>query len=544
MMRKVDLDVAPGVEAKSGPPFVGAVAEQRLGADHIAPQLHAPRDPFELAKLLERVDARVRVGADTEADAPLTHAADREEAVAQVRLRGRARADPRPGLGEQVELRVVGVRCVDDRRARAQATGARQQLDGADAVLGEALLELARLLVGVDVEDETFGVRVPGDRLEPVGRAGTHGVGGDADAEALRAEPRDVVEVVVDACVPEALDTAARIGGVEEDEADARGGSRLRGGERFVVAEVVELADCGIAGGTHLTVGKLVVSADGLGGLALGLGDHRVAPAPEVVAFGLAAQATLERVAVDVDEAGDREALRHGAINLSDAPFLWRSPPPPRGDRIEKRRTCLSRKPSKSAPPSSAGLYPCPMSARAVPAPLAAIPNALTVLRLALIPVFVVLLVPADEGESLAAAVVFAVAGISDYLDGWLARRWNVQSAFGRVADPLADRLMIDAAVIILVLVHDRLPWIALALIIGRDILLVAGYKLVMPPGYELTVNFLGKAATWVLYCALVFVLLTDESASWPLWLFWAGLGLALVAGIQYAATAIRGARA
>jgi CDP-diacylglycerol--glycerol-3-phosphate 3-phosphatidyltransferase len=183
-------------------------------------------------------------------------------------------------------------------------------------------------------------------------------------------------------------------------------------------------------------------------------------------------------------------------------------------------------------------LYPCFMSARAVPAPLAAIPNALTVLRLALIPVFVALLVPADDGQSIAAAVVFGVAGISDYLDGWLARRWNVQSAFGRIADPLADRLMIDAAVILLVLVHDRLPWIALALIIGRDILLLAGYKLVMPSGYELTVNLLGKAATWVLYCALVFVLLTDASADWPLWLFWAGLVLALVAGIQYAATA------
>lgn len=184
------------------------------------------------------------------------------------------------------------------------------------------------------------------------------------------------------------------------------------------------------------------------------------------------------------------------------------------------------------------------MSARAVPAPLAAVPNALTVLRLALIPVFVALLVPADEGYSIAAGVVFAAAGISDYLDGWLARRWNVQSAFGRVADPLADRLMIDAAVVLLVLVHDRLPWIALALIIGRDLLLIAGYKLVMPAGYELSVNFLGKSATWVLYCALVFVLVTDASANWPLWLFWAGLALALVAGAQYALTAVKGGRA
>jgi cardiolipin synthase (CMP-forming) len=183
------------------------------------------------------------------------------------------------------------------------------------------------------------------------------------------------------------------------------------------------------------------------------------------------------------------------------------------------------------------------MSARAVPAPLAALPNALTVLRLLLIPLFVLLLVPADDGHSLAAGLVFGVAGVSDYLDGWLARRLRVQSDFGRVADPLADRLMIDAAVILLVLVHDRLPWAALAIIVVRDVLLIAGYKLLMPRGYELTVNFLGKAATWVLYFALFFVLLTERSADLPLWVFWFGVALAVVAGAQYLLTAVRGRR-
>ena len=184
------------------------------------------------------------------------------------------------------------------------------------------------------------------------------------------------------------------------------------------------------------------------------------------------------------------------------------------------------------------------MSASAAPAPLAALPNALTLLRLLLIPLFVLLLVPADDGHSVAAALVFAVAGVSDYLDGWLARRLDVQSEFGRVADPLADRLMIDAAVVLLVLVHDRLPWAALAIIFARDILLIAGYRLLMPRGYELNVNFLGKSATWVLYCALFLILLTESSADWPLWIFWFGVGLALAAGGQYLLTALRGNRA
>jgi CDP-diacylglycerol--glycerol-3-phosphate 3-phosphatidyltransferase len=181
------------------------------------------------------------------------------------------------------------------------------------------------------------------------------------------------------------------------------------------------------------------------------------------------------------------------------------------------------------------------VSAPAVSAPLAAIPNALTLLRLVLIPIFVVLLVPADDGHSIAAGIVFAVAGVSDYLDGWLARRWNVQSEFGRVADPLADRLMIDAAVVLLVLVHDRLPWVALAIIVARDVLLIAGYKLLMPRGYELNVNFLGKSATWVLYCALAFVMWTEKGADWPLWIFWFGVALAIAAAAQYVVTAARG---
>src|SRR5204863_9706104 len=119
------------------------------------------------------------------------------------------------------------------------------------------------------------------------------------------------------------------------------------------------------------------------------------------------------------------------------------------------------------------------MAARAVPAPLAAIPNLLTIGRLILIPVFVALVLVSDGGHSWAAAIVFGVAGVTDQVDGWLARRWHVESAFGKVADPLADRLMIDVAVILL-LVADRLRWVAL-LILARARLLLVGYRAVVP---------------------------------------------------------------
>ena len=77
---------------------------------------------------------------------------DRRVAVAEVRLGRRAEADAGTGVGEEVELVRVGVRGVDDGRPRAETARAGEQLDRADAVLGEAFLDLARLLVGVDVE--------------------------------------------------------------------------------------------------------------------------------------------------------------------------------------------------------------------------------------------------------------------------------------------------------------------------------------------------------------------------------------------------------
>jgi CDP-diacylglycerol--glycerol-3-phosphate 3-phosphatidyltransferase len=172
------------------------------------------------------------------------------------------------------------------------------------------------------------------------------------------------------------------------------------------------------------------------------------------------------------------------------------------------------------------------MAARAIPAPLALIPNALTVFRLLLIPVFVALLLVSDGGHSWPAAIVFGVAGVTDQVDGYLARRWRVESTFGKIADPLADRLMIDAAVILL-WQADRLPWVALAIPV-RDVALVAGYRLVVGRGYDFAVNLAGKAATWLLYAALAFVMVTRNGTDWPLWIYWAGVALAAVALAGY----------
>ena len=160
-----------------------------------------------------------------------------------------------------------------------------------------------------------------------------------------------------------------------------------------------------------------------------------------------------------------------------------------------------------------------------------------------LVPVFAIVLAAADESKSWTAGVIFAVAGTTDQVDGFLARRWHVESRFGAIADPLADRLMIDCAVIVLTIDH-RLPWAALAIIAARDGLLLLGGKILADRKIEVEVNAVGKAATWILYMAIGCVIVTSRSTEWPVDLFWAGLSLAVIAWAIYLATAWKALRA
>jgi cardiolipin synthase len=167
------------------------------------------------------------------------------------------------------------------------------------------------------------------------------------------------------------------------------------------------------------------------------------------------------------------------------------------------------------------------------------VPNALSMLRLLGVPVFLWLILgPHADGLAI---VLLMVSGITDYLDGWIARRWNQISRVGQLLDPLADRLYIFATLIGLGL-REILPWWFVGILVARDAVLALTLPVLRRHGRgPLEVHYLGKAATFNLLYAFPLLLLSDGSGTPALvarvlgWAFaiW-GTGLYWWAGALY----------
>ena len=168
------------------------------------------------------------------------------------------------------------------------------------------------------------------------------------------------------------------------------------------------------------------------------------------------------------------------------------------------------------------------------------IPNVISIIRLAGVPLFLwLILVPEADGLALA---VLALSGISDYADGYLARKLNQTSRLGAILDPVADRLYILSTVIGLG-IRDIIPWWVALLLPARDAFLWCLVPFLRTRGYSaLPVHFLGKAATANLLYAFPLLLLGDGTGVLATlakvfgWAFaiW-GTGLYWWAGLLYA---------
>ena len=169
------------------------------------------------------------------------------------------------------------------------------------------------------------------------------------------------------------------------------------------------------------------------------------------------------------------------------------------------------------------------------------IPNLIGYVRLALIPVFLVLALGSGDGKDPLAVVIYAVIGWSDYLDGIAARVTGQYSRLGTLLDPLVDRLLVLAGVF--VCWHfELLPRWALALLAARELFVVVLVRWGQQHGIDLHVNWLGRAGVWPVMGALFFAMAGVE------WLalacLYSGLLLVLASAAQYVRDGLRQYRA
>ncbi len=133
-----------------------------------------------------------------------------------------------------------------------------------------------------------------------------------------------------------------------------------------------------------------------------------------------------------------------------------------------------------------------------LPDSLTNLPNVLTLLRIATIPLLVWLLSYPDARTSVATFIVFALASLTDFFDGWIARRYGLVTALGKLLDPLADKLLVVTALVMLALM-DRSPGIPgwlLVLIVGRELAVTGLRSIAAAEGIVLAADGLGKLKT------------------------------------------------
>ena len=215
---------------------------------------------------------------------------------------------------------------------------------------------------------------------------------------------------------------------------------------------------------------------------------------------------------------------------MGDAPVSEGRPPGGKRKLTFRRLAGLDR----SGPPP-------PQTLRDQPWNVWTIPNAIGFVRLALIPIFLALALSSESGTDVLPAVLFAVIGWSDYLDGIAARVTGQYSRLGALLDPLVDRLLVLSGVI--VCWHfELLPRWALAVLAGRELLMLVLARYAMHRGVELKINWLGRWGVWPVFSALFFAICGVG------WLahacLYVGLVLTVASTGQYLRDGLRQARA
>jgi cardiolipin synthase len=133
------------------------------------------------------------------------------------------------------------------------------------------------------------------------------------------------------------------------------------------------------------------------------------------------------------------------------------------------------------------------------------IPNILTIIRLLLVPVFILVFFSEIPNAMLISFLIFLFAGLTDFLDGYIARKYNLVTKWGSVLDPLADKLM--SITVLLCLTYEAIiPVWVLVVIMAKELLMIIGGAVLYKKGTYVPARFYGKVATVLFYVAVIFL--------------------------------------
>ena len=168
------------------------------------------------------------------------------------------------------------------------------------------------------------------------------------------------------------------------------------------------------------------------------------------------------------------------------------------------------------------------------------VPNVLTMIRLLLLPVYWVVFM---KGHMIAALCIFLVASITDFLDGRIARKYNLITNFGKLMDPVADKLMV-LSVMLGFVIKRVVPWVAMAIVLVKEGIMLVGGMLMLKRGYVVYAEMIGKVAQVAMLLALILCFFAPQfdALGVPVHLIvlWCAVGLTLLALIFYVRRALK----
>ena len=165
------------------------------------------------------------------------------------------------------------------------------------------------------------------------------------------------------------------------------------------------------------------------------------------------------------------------------------------------------------------------------------IPNAIGFLRLAMLPVFLVLALGSGDGRSITAAIIYAVIAGLDYLDGIVARVSGQYSRLGALLDPLTDRALVICGVIV-AWRFDLLPRAALGILAGRELLMLGLTRIGLRRGVDLEINMVGRWAVWPTMSSIFLAMISTTWVAEAL--LWVGLSMSAAATVLYVRDGLR----